>query len=362
MQYKITLITNIPSPYRVPLWDEVKKLCNLNVICISENEKNRQWKIENRAYIRFLKSYHLFFPKRDWALHFSFPFSLFFSLAKQNPDAVIITGYDSFQYWEALIYAKLFRKKKILWNGSTLLSSRSQNKTVNTLKNYFIHSFDSYYTYGSKATEYIESFGIANDKITIGTNTVDTEFYKNNTSDEINHSDILRFLYVGQLIERKGLKNTVKAFSKISNKNWRLTIVGSGSDQVLLKELVNECHLEGKIEFVGYKQKDEIISFYSASDVFLMPSYLEVWGLVLNEALASGLFCLSSKYAGATFDLIQDGKNGFIVDPKDISDLAEKIDKTFDIEFDKRVIKDSFNVSYEEEAKKIFEAVKRAIN
>jgi len=272
----------------------------------------------------------------------------------------MITGYDSPQYWEALLYAKLFGKKKVLWNGSTLLSSRSKNKIVNALKSYFIHSFDSYYTYGSQATKYIESFGITPDKIVTGINTVDAEFYKHNSSDETTNPDELSFLYVGQLIERKGLTNTIEAFSKISEKNWRLVIVGSGSDENVLKELA-EKHLPGdKIEFVGFKQKDEIMDYYSAADVFLMPSYLEVWGLVLNEALASGLFCLASKYAGATFDLIEDGINGYVIDPKNIDDIVEKLEKTFDATLDKKEIKDSFNVSYEEEARKIYFAVNKA--
>jgi glycosyltransferase involved in cell wall biosynthesis len=228
------------------------------------------------------------------------------------------------------------------------------------LKNYFIRSFDAYYTYGSQATKYIESFGIESGRIVTGTNTVDTEFYKNVTDSSSENDGILRFLYVGQLIERKGLKNTIEAFSKISQVNWKMTIVGSGTDEALLKEQVKRYGLDDKIKFIGYKQKNEIIDYYSNSDVFLMPSYLEVWGLVLNEALASGLFCLASKYAGATFDLIEDGENGLIVDPKDVNDLVAKIEKTFDLEFNKNTIKDSFRVSYEEEARKILEAVKKA--
>ncbi len=356
---KLVLITNIPSPYRVPLWDKVKKSTNFEVICIATNEKNRQWHTEERAYISFLKSYHFLFQKRDWALHFSLPFSLFFYLIKKNPDTVLITGYDSPQYWEALFYTKIFGKKKVLWNGSTLLSARSQNKIVNFLKNYFINSFDTYYTYGTIASEYLESFGVASDKIVTGTNTVDTDYYKIHTSDESKNDGVLKFLYVGQLIERKGLTNTIEAFSKLDQKDWSLTIVGSGDDEKKLKEMVRGYGLEEKIIFAGYKQKNEIIDYYSAADVFIMPSYLEVWGLVLNEALASGLFCLSSKYAGATFDLIDNGKNGFIVNPKDVDDLVLNIDKTFNLSLDKKTIKDTFNVSYEEEARKIIAAVEK---
>jgi len=360
MHKKIILITNMPTPYRLPLWDEVKKISNLKVICISQREKNRQWNIESRSYIEFLKSFHFYFASRDMPLHITLPFSLFFKLIKENPDAVIITGYDAIQYWEALFYAKLFSKKKIMWSGSTLLSARSKNNFVNKVKSFFINSFDSYYTYGTKASEYIKSFGVNDKYIVTGTNTVETDFYKDNTPDISNSNGIISFLYVGQLVERKGLNNTIKAFSKIKKDNWILNIVGTGSEEEKLKILTKEFNLEKNINFLGYKQKNEITKYYSDADVFIMPSYSEVWGLVLNEALASGLFCLSSKYAGSTFDLIKNEKNGLIIDPINISNIVDAINKSFNISFNKRIIKDLFDVSYNKEASKILDAVKKA--
>jgi len=360
MSKKIILITNMPTPYRLPLWDELKKISNLKVVCIAQREKNRQWDIEGRPYVEFLKSFHFYIDSRDMPLHLSLPFNLFFKLVQEKPDAVIITGYDAVQYWEALLYAKLFSKKKIMWSGSTLLSARSKNSFINRVKQFFINSFDTYYTYGTKASEYIESFGVSNENIVTGTNTVETDFYKNNTPNSSNNDGIISFLYVGQLLERKGLKTTIEAFSKLKKDNWVLNIVGTGLEDEKLKKLTKELNLENKINFVGYKQKNEIIKYYSEADVFLMPSYLEVWGLVLNEALASGLFCLASKYAGSTFDLIKNGQNGLIIDPLNIDDMIYNINKTLDMSFNKQYIKDSFTVSYKNEAGKILQAVEKA--
>jgi len=354
---KVILITNIPAPYRIQLWDLIKKKFDLKVICIAPTEKNRNWRIEQRDYISFLKSYHLFFERQDWALHFSIPFTLFWRLYKENPMIIVITGYDSIQYWEALFYAKIFNKKIIMWSGSTLYSSRSTNKVIRFLKNYFINSMNGFYTYGTEATKYIKSFGIKENKITTGTNCIDTSYFKSNTSNDSNISNRVNFLYVGQLIERKGLVNTIVSFSRIKYKNWHFTIVGTGSQENELKNLVSELQLEDKITFVGFKQKEEIIRYYSNSDVFIMPSYLEVWGLVLNEALASGLFVLSSKYAGATFDLVEEGINGFTIDPKKISDIILKIEKVISMNFDKKIIKNNFQVTYEKEAKKMLNLI-----
>ena len=362
MFIKTIIITNMPTPYRLPLWRAFSHLVDLNVICISAMEKNRHWKVAADDYVTILKSYHLFFSKRDWALHFSIPFSLFVKLVKENPDVVFITGYDAIQYWEALLYAKVFRKRTVLWSGSTLLSSRSKNRYVNAVKNFFIQRFDAYYTYGSQAAKYLIHHGANLDSIIVGTNTVDTEYFKQNTSNEVTDDSTLKFLFVGQLLERKGLENTLKAFGTLKRNDWSLTVVGKGSDEEKLKQLVSNLHLINNVDFVGYKQKEEILIYFSDSQVLIMPSYLEVWGLVLNEALASGLFCLSSKYAGATFDLIKEGKNGYVIDPQNIEDIADKIKKTFDICFDKRRIKDDFIVSLENEAKKLLAASQKAMN
>lgn len=68
-------------------------------------------------------------------------------------------------------------------------------------------------------------------------------------------------------------------------------------------------------------QQEELIKYYALSDIFILPSFEEVWGLVINEALASGLYVLSSKYAGASYDLIKEGWNGEIFNPKNIEEI-----------------------------------------
>lgn len=91
-----------------------------------------------------------------------------------------------------------------------------------------------------------------------------------------------------------------------------------------------------------------------------MPSHFEVWGLVLNEALASGLFCLSSKYAGATEDLIDDGINGISFDPNNESNFVETINKALITRIVK--IKESFQINCENEALKQYSLIRSLIN
>jgi len=360
---KVTILTNMPTPYRVKLWTELDKFISLDVVCITTIEKNRSWAVECLGMVSYLKSFHFVFPKKDWSLHFTIPFTFFYVLIKSKPDVIVITGYDSLIYWEALMYAKILNIKLIFWNGSTLLSSRSRSKTVNRIKRLFISSFDGYYTYGTLATQYLESFDINKKLIITGRNTVDSEFYKKNTSNNNSTDGIVRLLYVGQLIDRKGVANLINALSKTKTKiRWLLTIVGDGPDLQYLSKLVASHNLIERINFVGFKQKNDILYYYSESDVFVMPSLFEVWGLVLNEALASGLFCVASKYAGATQDLIQKDKNGVIFDPKNEKDFIDAIDKGLTNTIAKKEIKEIFKVNCKNEALLIYKLINRVLN
>lgn len=358
---KVTLVTNIPTPYRIPLWKALKALCDLQVICIAKSENNRQWQIDNTEFISFLSSYQLPVLSKDWHIHFTLPLELFIKLYKHNPDVIVITGYDAFAFWEALFYAKLFRKKSVFWNGSTLLSSRSRSKLMHAVKRFFIKQFDTYYTYGSLATKNLESFGVAKEHIITGTNTVDTTFFKKQLPQNSSSRDMKKLLYVGQLLERKGLKPTIEALAALKTEAWSLTIIGEGEQKSELIKLIDEYELTDRIVFTGYKQKDEIIDYYYTSDILLMPSIVEVWGLVLNEALASGLFCLSSKYAGATPDLLIDGENGFIIDPLDIAEYTQMIKKALHLAINKQHIQTNFQVNPASEAEKLYRAIQMAI-
>jgi len=94
-----------------------------------------------------------------------------------------------------------------------------------------------------------------------------------------------------------------------------------------LKEFCKEKILKNVI-FKGFKQQEELIKHYLFSDIFILPSFKEVWGLVVNEALTSGLYVLSSKYAGASYNLIEDGFNGEVFDPGNVDEIAKLIKKS----------------------------------
>ncbi|OCT10706.1 hypothetical protein A8709_22990 [Paenibacillus pectinilyticus] len=329
---KVLLLTNTIAPYRIPVLNKINdEEIDLTVWYLEEREKNREWEIDYQEiqYKHFcLPGMHSYIQSLDMGLHLN-P-GLFLRLLKFKPDVIITSGYDAVGYWVALLYAKVFRKKFMVWWGSTLESSRVKNSLVNFLRRLFFSKANAFVTYGSAATECLIHYGVDKRKIITGYNTVDVKsYYKkylvHNKENESPSSEIIQMLFIGQLIKRKGLSEVINALAKIPNKNWVLKIVGSGPEEDQYKEQVAMNGLDNHISFEGYKQKEELIPYLIKADCLVFPSLIEVWGLVVNEALATRTFVIASKFAGATRDIIVDKVNGIVIDPTDECNLVESL-------------------------------------
>jgi glycosyltransferase involved in cell wall biosynthesis len=310
----------------------------LEVIVLIEREENREWEFDKEK-IKFdyqiLKGYHWFIrnKRREIVIHLNK--GILRKFLGYKPDIVITSGYDSLAYWEAFLYCKIFKKKFILWNGTTLLSTANIKGLQSILKRIIIRGSDRYIAYGTKAKEYLGYFGAKAENIYISTNTVDMEYFQSKVVEYRNKDSFMKerkkypkylLLYVGQLIRRKGIIQVLKALSYLKDLEIAFLIVGSGPEEGKLKDFCKEKDLNN-IFFEGFQQQEILPKYYALSDVFILPSFEEVWGLVINEALASGLYVLSSKYAGASYDLIEEGWNGEIFDPDNVEEIVELIER-----------------------------------
>ena len=106
----------------------------------------------------------------------------------------------------------------------------------------------------------------------------------------------------------------------MSDSKVGLMIVGSGPEENVLKKFCRENKLQ-KVFSEEFQQQEMLPKYYALADIFIFPSFEEVWGLVANESLVSGLYVLSSKNAGASYDLIKEGWNGEIFNPKNIEEI-----------------------------------------
>jgi glycosyltransferase involved in cell wall biosynthesis len=220
-----------------------------------------------------------------------------------------------------------------LWSGSTINEPSLLRKISLPLVKFIIRHSDAFIAYGTRAKEYLEYLGASSEKVFIAYNTVDTDFFmqrcsqlkapKSELKDKIGIKNKKVVLYVGQLIERKNVKTLIEAYSKLKDKlDVALLIVGDGIQKNELKNLCIEDNIND-VFFVGFKQREELPQYYAMSDLFVLPSLQEVWGLVLNEAMASGLPVITTNKVGASVDLIKDGENGYVVESGNTEQLYE---------------------------------------
>jgi glycosyltransferase involved in cell wall biosynthesis len=331
---KVVFITNIPTPYRVPWWNQLNEFVDLQVIFMDKTEKNRKWQnvLETGTFkYRIIQGLHFDFPMRDWTLHIN-P-SVLYTLSRTKPQKLILGGYDSITSMLALFFAKLRGVESILWYESTQDSANLNNTHLKKLKKLLINRFDKFAVPGERAKANLIALGVKAETIFIAPNVVNNTYFsekvmehkavKEQVKAELGLPDRV-ILFVGQLIERKGLQQLLEAYKAINHADIGLLVVGDGPLRSQYEQYSEE-HGLSHVKFVGFQDMSTLPLYFAISDLFVLPSYREVWGLVVNEAMASGLPVLCSKYAGCVYDLVHEGTNGYAFDPHDPVDLTVKL-------------------------------------
>jgi glycosyltransferase involved in cell wall biosynthesis len=130
-------------------------------------------------------------------------------------------------------------------------------------------------------------------------------------------------LYVGKFIPRKRVADVVRAFLKAGlGERESLMLVGSGSEEASLRALANG---HPKIFFAPFQNQSRMPAVLAAADIVVLPSSIETWGLILNEAMAAGRAVAATTSVGAAEDLVKDDTNGFVVRTGDVDAWAARL-------------------------------------
>lgn len=315
---KIVLITNIPSPYRVDLFYYMQnniKEHDFYVIYTSENEDNRQWTV-NRDKIKnslILKSKIIKIKNKSDNHYIHLPSGIKRPLNHIMPDVVIAWEYNLAAI-QALGWCKRKNKKFIHLTDGTLYSERNINRIQRFTRKIITKRANAFIASSTKAKEKLSTWGVPERKIFISLLTEDISLYKKIVRAPIQG----RILYVGSMIERKGLDLLIGALSNVKC-DYSLHIVGNGTphEKAQLQKLAEEKGVARQITWCGFKEGQDLYKEYSEAFVFVLPTREDCFGLVLLEALCAGLPIISSKYADGAYDVIELGKNGIVVDPYD---------------------------------------------
>ena len=137
-----------------------------------------------------------------------------------------------------------------------------------------------------------------------------------------------RFIYVGQLIERKNVASVLRSFAAIKTGADSLTIAGDGPLTQELTNLSTALGVTSSVHFVGHKSQEELAALYAASNTLILASTNEVWGLVVNEALASGLHVVVSDKCGVAEFIV--GMKGSYICTADTDSIKHAMRKSMD--------------------------------
>lgn len=298
------------------LFDSFK---DFEVVFLAETRNNWEGEVDY-SYMEFPYSVLFKGSKKDVPL-IKMCFRLLKTLKQKNPEIIYIGGYYGTANWIALIWAHL-NKKKIIVEMDSNVFDKKRVGVKEFIKKIFIKRCDLGLTYGETSRQYLQKLGMPADNIIIKPNITDNDFwetkaleYKGKRTQIIDRYGFRgkNFIYVGRLSGEKNLFFLIDAFKKAKNqtpnREWGLILVGDGPQK---EQLIDHVHVDNvkDVFFVGFKKRSELPGFYSAGDVLVLPSTREPWGVVINEAMASGLAVFASRQCGCAGSLVKEDRNG----------------------------------------------------
>lgn len=337
---KLVVLTNIMTPYRIPLFEALqRRVSDFTVLLMAQQEENRRWTLKQPNFkTQVLPGLHLRAGRQKPSRHINY--GVIRTLNKLNPDVVLSGGFAPANFF-GWLYCKIYRKKFVGWGELTIKDTIEVSVHKKVLRWMLTRFSDGSIASSRDARETFLHYGAKGNRILTATLPIDVSyFYKKTTEFRSTHEyKELRAQYpgpillsIGQLIPRKGYLEMFRIYKQIleTQPNAYLLIVGQGPDQALYEKEVRQKGFS-RVHFLGYIQTEKLHKVLAIADCFIFHTLWDPFGVVLSEAMAAELPSVSSIYASATRDLIEEGVTGFRIDPKNVEASAVAIMKVLEM-------------------------------
>ena len=260
------------------------------------------------------------------------------ALEQGKPDVVAINGWNNFG---SLIAANCCVRRGIPMVVMSESSRQDEPRTgwKEDIKRRIAGLYSAALVGGQRHVEYLVELGMPRERIFTGYDVVDNDYFGRRTAEIRNSKFEIRnrpslpenyFLASARFIEKKNLPTLIQAYAEYRRRSeiaakvpWDLVLLGDGPLRETLNSQLSTLNLNEHVRLPGFKPYDELSVYYGLANAFVHVSTIEQWGLVVNEAIASGLPVIVSNRCGCAPELVNG--NGFTFDPTNEDELATRL-------------------------------------
>ena len=342
---KILYVTNIPSPYRVNYFNKLGKQCELTVIFEKGNSVERDESWEKYSFENFRG---IILNGVSYAVDKGFSLGILKYLKKEKYDLIILCNVMSLTGFVLVSY---LRHKKIQYivEGDGAFAPIQERKIKTIIKRYLLKGAKAYFSTCKNHDEYYRNYGVKDEQIfrypfsSVYEKEIKeqilTKEEKISRRVELGIKEENVIIAVGQFVHRKGFDVLLKGIECL-DENIGVYFIGGNNNEY--SQYIKEQNVQ-RIHFEGFKDRNELFKYLDAADLFVLPTREDIWGLVVNEAMSRGLPVITTKRCNAGLEMIEEGKNGYIVPTEDSSFLTGRIQQFFNRKAHYKMARESLN-------------------
>ena len=354
MATKLAFLLTHPIQYFSPVFRELAKQPEIDLTVLYCSRHGLESRVDEKFGVEFawdiplLEGYKSKFlksiPRGDslrGALNL-FNLGIVRELRVERYEAIVVHGYTYPTHWLAFSVARLCGTKTFLRGDAHVLQQRTLLKRI--LKQLILRplfkALDGFLTVGRLNRQYYQRFGVSEHKMFLAPHCVDNDFFAKGAEEGASNRekilsglnlepDLMIFSFVGKLYPRKAPFDLLAAFEKLKLERGALLFVGDGESRGALQDYVATRRVSN-VRFTGFVNQSELPKYYGITDVLVMPSLTELWGLVVNEAMACDCAVVVSDACQCAPDLVHEGENGRSFPAGDVGALAEVLHELAD--------------------------------